>query len=87
MQTIFNVLPRPTRWRQNPAGIDKKGNYVTVTLSMVTDIPSERVISACLLGVTMSVVLNHGTNRDAILGVDAVRWAQGSQVKSTEYSS
>jgi len=30
MQTIFNVLP--TRWRQKPAGIDKKWNYVTVTL-------------------------------------------------------
>ena len=29
MKTIFNVLP--IRWRQKPAGIDKKGNYVTVT--------------------------------------------------------
>jgi len=30
VKTIFNVLP--TRWRQKPAGIDKKGNYVIVTL-------------------------------------------------------
>jgi len=32
--TIFNVLP--TRWRQKPAGIDKKRNYVTVTLCIAT---------------------------------------------------
>jgi len=28
MQTILNVLP--TRWRQKPAGIDKKRNYFTI---------------------------------------------------------
>jgi len=30
MEPIFTVLP--TRWRQKPAGIDKKRNYVTVML-------------------------------------------------------
>jgi len=27
----------PTKWRRKPAGIDMERNYVTVTLSIVTD--------------------------------------------------
>jgi len=46
MQIIFNVLP--TRWRQKLAGIDKKGNHVTVSLRIArsTMIDSDSLVTS-----------------------------------------
>jgi len=43
MRTIFNVLP--ARWRQKPTGIDKKRNYVTVTICIrrILSVPVRKI--------------------------------------------
>jgi len=57
MQTIFNVLP--TRWRQKPAGIDKTGNHVTVTICVGDKVNLCKVFESIMRDSTIRHIEKH----------------------------